>query len=434
MKKNLLFILILIILPIVSAIEFDIKTEFDQQETLMARVSGNFLEPITKENIFFYKGHVQSPTNYDVIKIEDEFYIYAQLSGKSPSNYSIVLENIKYTKLGQVSEEDITQEFIIINKTTDFSIKPGFIITNKDFFIEVTNWQDSEIEISINLNGEGSTNEGFFASLFESSGNSEDKVSVKSGQTEKINFELKNITQAGLKTITLSTDNTEYEIPIYVYTNQTLQKQKNYRFQPKTSLRINMATKNNKNKTIYLYNTGEETLENISISASNSLEQYVSLSLEEIDELESNESVKIELTITSGENEETIAGQIKAKTGDGLYAYLPIILNFVKDYVPKSEDDEEIEDPANASKTCAEMDGIICTGNQECDEEEKYTRDGKCCLGICKEKSKPSSTGKFIGWLIVIVIIITLIWFFKSKYRGTKRKIDLFEIAKGKKH
>ncbi len=427
MKKSLIFILILFLFPIISAIEFDIKTEFDQQETLIAKVSGNFLEPITKDNIVFYRGHVRIPIDYGVVEIQEEFYIYAQLSGKTPNNYSIALEDITYTVLGRQSQENIIKNFSITNNTADFSVNPGAIFTEEDFSIEVENWQDSEIEISINIDGEES-GEGFFASLLGST-SAENSTIVKSGQKETINFKLKNITQPRSKTIKLSTDNLEYEIPVYVYSAQTPEEQESYQFEPDADLEINMATNTNRTKKIYLFNTGDEILEDISISLSESLEQYVSLSIDEIEKVDPNEPVEINLEIIAGEEAGIITGEIKAKTSKDLYIYLPVTLNLVKDYVLTEEDKKETINP---SKNCSELNGTICEQNQECDVPEQYARDNKCCTGTCKDKEKPGPWGKIIGWLIVIAIIAGAIWFFKAKYRKASSPIDLFEVAKGK--
>ena len=60
-----------------------------------------------------------------------------------------------------------------------------------------------------------------------------------------------------------------------------------------------------------------------------------------------------------------------------------------------------------------------------------YVTDGKCCLGNCI-KVKKSQTGKIIGWLIIIVIVIFLIWF-KIKYKTTKNKFSLINFFKKKK-
>jgi len=148
MKKFITLFLILSLLPIISAVEFDMKTEFSMGETLIAKVSGNFLEPVLKEDIFFYRGHVKIPMQFDVAKIHDNFYIYAQLLDKYPANYSIVIKNAMYMEAGKINEQDIVKNFSIINSTADFSINPGFIITQQDFFIKVQNLQDSKITIN----------------------------------------------------------------------------------------------------------------------------------------------------------------------------------------------------------------------------------------------------------------------------------------------
>ena len=150
-KKGVIILILLLVVPLISAVEFDMKTNFSQGETLMAKVSGNFLESITNENIFLYRGHVRVSINPYVAKINNDFYIYAQLLGKAPNNYSIVIENAKYMEGNQVNEEDIVKNFSITEDTADFSIEPGFIVTDSDFFIKVQNLQDNKITIQIKI-------------------------------------------------------------------------------------------------------------------------------------------------------------------------------------------------------------------------------------------------------------------------------------------
>ena len=91
----------------ISAVEFDMKDEFSQGETLMAKVSGNFLLPLQKSNVFFYREHVRVPVEYGVRKIDEDYYIYGVLVGKEPHNYSIALEGVRYMRGGEMSEEEI---------------------------------------------------------------------------------------------------------------------------------------------------------------------------------------------------------------------------------------------------------------------------------------------------------------------------------------
>ena len=102
-------------------------------------------------------------------------------------------------------------------------------------------------------------------------------------------------------------------------------------------------------------------------------------------------------------------------------------MNFLKDYTPLDDDDE-----IPITKTCSELDGTICGEDEECDEDTINVKDGNCCFGACK-KIEESSIGKIIGWVIFIVVAGFLIWFFKKKYKGAKKPVDLLKIAKGKK-
>jgi len=135
MKRSVIILLILF-LPVLSAVSMEMKTEFDQGETFMAKVSANFFEPITKEDISFYREHVRQPMSAYVVKINNDFYIYAQLFGKPQNNYSITIENVQYIEGGLNIKEDLTKNFSITNNKADFSIEPGLVYTNEAFLLK----------------------------------------------------------------------------------------------------------------------------------------------------------------------------------------------------------------------------------------------------------------------------------------------------------
>lgn len=426
MKKSAIFVLILLLLPVISAVEFNMKTNLSQGETLMAKVSGYFLEPILKEDIFLYRRHLRSSMNRYVVKINDEFYIYAQLLEKIPDNYSIIIKNSRYMKGSQISEEEIVKNFSMTESIADFSIDPGFIVTKDDFFIEVQNLQDYKIDIDIK-----NIPEEYF--IYQ-----ESSINLRSGEIKKINFELKNITQPVSEIIELSTENLKYEIPVYIFAEEIEiepeEKQRDFKFEP-LELKISLSTNLNATRVIYLYNIGEETLEDILLSISESLQPYLSLSIDEIEELEESSNIKIELYLFS-EEEKTVEGQIEANVSENLSVQATIFLNFSEEYVPLDEENETVplddEDEVYITKTCSEWNGIICGTDEECEGTIEQTKDDNCCLGTCK-KIKKSSTGKIIGWSMLVLIILFLIWFFKKKYKGAKKPFDLLKIAKGKK-
>jgi len=338
MKKTiLLFISLLLILPIISAVEIDMKSEFSQGETLMAKISGNFLEQVKKENIFFYREHVRIPLEYDMAKIDDKYYVYAQLGDKGPNNYSLRIENTRYMQGVNMVEEDIIKNFVITDDLADFKVNPGFIIADEPFTIEVQNLRDFKIEIEINEN-KTSTGGGLFESLFGGLQGSEGDIELFSGEIRNLEFDLGNETSFSF--IELKTENITYEIPVYVFV---------------------------------------------------------------IEKTETEESEPEEETTTE-EDEET---------------------------TPDSEEEED-EIKVASTKTCAEENGTICKDNEKCNATIIQARDATCCLDTCKEIKK-DNTGKILGWSMVIIIVVFVIWFFKVKYKGAKKEINLLKIARGEK-
>lgn len=419
MKKLILLLVFLFLsLQIVSAVGFEMKEEFSQGETLLAKISGNFLQPVLKENVNFYRGHVKIPIIYDIAKINNEYFLYAQLLGKGTGNYSVIIENARYMKGAETSQEDIVKNFTITNETADFTVNPGFIIATESFFIEVQNLQDNEITVEAKTKSEEGSN--LFDILFGDEKTTGQSVNLISGQTQKIYFDLNDLNSSVVEFVEVKTENTLYEVPVYIIVNETQKNETSYFKFRESSLDVPLSTEFTAARTIKLENRGEKTIENITISLSNQLKPYVNLSKKTISRLEKNESVEIDLTFSADEEEKTIDGRLTAKSGE-IYAYLPISLTFVKNFIPK---ENAIDNETNyaTSKTCAQLNGTICKSNEECEGQSDYARDANCCRTTCVEVKK-SSSGKLIGWLIVVVIIIFVVWFFKSKYKGASRKV-----------
>ena len=410
MKRLFVILLFLFLFPVLSAVKIDMKTDFNQGETLMVRISGNFFEAISEEDISFFRGHVKTSIVPFVTKIDNDFYIYAQLFGKEPNNYSIVIEDARYFKFSKIIEKDIVKNFSINENFADFSVDKGFIITNEDFSLNIKNLIDDKITINIEVS-DSPTDEIY---------PKENLVILNVGETKKINFEVENNVISSLNIIKLSTGNLEYQIPVYLFSTEkkifsTLDKEnkgkKGLTFE-QSVIKLEMATDSEAEGVIYLKNTGDALLENISLILSDSLIPYVSLSLYEIDELDENSSKKIYVYFSSDEEGMEIEGQITA-ISEELFAYSSVFLNFLPDYIPL----EGEENKTKVFQSCSDFGGIICTENQECSGESNYATDGICCLGTCNEIQK-SSTGKIIGWVIIFLIIIFSIIFYFKKYKG----------------
>src|SRR5271157_5060039 len=98
MKKSfiLLSFLVLLLLPIISALQINMNTNLSQGQTLIAQVTGNFLGPIQIQNVLLYNGHVRVSFIPYINDINNTYYIYGQLGQQIPGNYSLNLTGVSY--------------------------------------------------------------------------------------------------------------------------------------------------------------------------------------------------------------------------------------------------------------------------------------------------------------------------------------------------
>src|SRR3989338_2579284 len=148
-KPFFILLSFLLLAPLISSADIIIKDSFDQGETFMAKTSGSFFSSVSEENVFFYKGHVKTSVVHGVEKIGSDFYIYGQLSGKSPGNYSVAIENAKYYNGSRIETMNLEKNFTISDGTADFSIDKAAIATNQSFSINVKNLKDNQVNVRI---------------------------------------------------------------------------------------------------------------------------------------------------------------------------------------------------------------------------------------------------------------------------------------------
>ncbi|MFH1586160.1 MAG: hypothetical protein ABIB79_05315 [archaeon] len=408
MKSSVVVVLFILLISCASAVQIVMDLEFDQGETLMAKVSGNFLDQITQDNIAFYRGHVRISLDSGIAKIDDEFYIYALLGDKPENDYSMKIEGVRYMEGSQVSEEDIVADFSISNQTASFSVDPGAVYTHDDFSLKVQNLQNSQIEIDVTTGTEPEEN----------------PIFLKSGEIKEIKFKVENVVRPFSETIGLSSGGGSYDIPIYIYMNESGSVKEGELEFDQGELRISMATDSETTRIIYIENNDKGSVEDIELSVSDSLKDYVTLSVDEINELDKGESKKIELKIESSDEEGSVEGQVIAKSENESSAVL-IYLTFIKDYVPPVNGGESSSSGGSSTtKTCAEEGGQFCESGYKCDGDIISAVDGSCCLGTCEEDT---GYGQLIGWGIIIVIVLFLVWFYLKKYKGAKREVSLFK-------
>ncbi|MBI2056915.1 hypothetical protein HYT91_01540, partial [Candidatus Pacearchaeota archaeon] len=327
--------------------------------------------------------------------------------------------------------------FTILSEFAEFSTTPGIQIlenSGNPFYLEIQNLKDNQIIISVDKTPsiEQEKQGGFFESLFGSNkdASAEAQFIFKTNEKKQIELKFENLTEIGLKTIKLSSENFTQNIFVYVLSaEEKLETEKIY-FEQKF-FNISMAVNSETERILYLKNSGAKDFDNVTIILDDSLKKYVSVSPDFFEFFESNETQKIILNISSKADSETISGAIKAETSDNAFAYADISLEILEGFVPENGVANQSELPI-ITKMCEELNGSFCAKSQKCSGEQVTAQNGICCLAKCGEKKK-SSAGKIIGWGIVIILVVLYVWFYLSKYKKTKSKVNLLEIAEGKK-
>jgi hypothetical protein len=384
MKRTILFLFFLgFFLSLTSAATIEMNSEFDQGSLLLAKISGNFIDYPSIENILLFEKDTLNrvPVQATLLKLENDYYFSTNLPQES-KNYSLFIKKIKYHNGTEISEEDLRKDFTINPSLADFYVTSGVIKTSESFSINFQNLKNERKDISTK-----------FLEI-------ERIVSLSAGESKSITFEIENISISGINYLSLETEDTKYQIPVFILQKEPKREEplkKSFEFIP-LSINATFSTNSSGVRIIYLNNTGEFILENISFRVSHSLKEIVSLSIKNLSELEKSSMVRIEMNFLNQTEEGYFEGQISAKEGDD-YSYLPINVEFRKDYVPS--EDEKI-DP---------LDG---TGYYTPPQPTQKDIEGG------------SSLGKTIGWIIVILVVLVAGWFFLKKYKVAKGKSPKF--------
>jgi len=429
MKKALIILIAITLLTlsyVSAAISFDMKDTFNQEEILTAKLSGDFINPPLKDNIFFYRGHVRVGVAPYIAKIGDSYYLYAALAGKTPGNYSIVIEDVEYKMASKTIEEDLVKNFTITEAYAPFIIDKGFVVTKNDFYIEVENLKSSNLEIILNLktiSGE----EGGISSYEE---DEEYEITLTPG-TKRIDFKLDLIKQPSIKLIELIVDDFNYTIPVSIFVDEFSEQSQFFAFKIEPSeMDLTMPTSGEaKKKLVYIYNTGTGTLTDIKLRLSESLKPYVTISESSFGRILPDSNANLNMTIAPG-GEKSIAGELFVDTAQNLAGSMPIVIIFEQDY--QGEDIPEFSTPDK----CSDIGGKVCLEDEECSDNTEiiYAKDGVCCkTGKCIGAPSGSFL-KILAWLIILALIAGAAWFFLKKYKNIKNPIDLLKIARGKKN
>lgn len=403
---SLIFSLFLFLsLSLVSAVQINMNSNFSQGETLIAQVSGNFINGLQQQNVLLYNGHVRVSFIPYIQEFGSQYYIYGQLAGKPAGNYSLVLTGISYLQAGQVNNSDVTQNFTITNSSADFSVNPGFVETENNFSVSIENLAANSISVS------------YF--LENSLQNQSSIIQLNSGQTNSVSFSVNSSGQDQLLYAVLETNNTEYEIPVYVPATQS--QSFGIKIQP-SAVNVPITVNSGTTGYIYVYNLGQ-SLTNVSLSESPTLLNYVLIPNGTLI-IQGNSSIQIQVNITSGNETGVVKGQVTASSPNSTSS-MSIVLNISDSYIPPSSNS------FSPFQTCSELQGQLCSANQTCSGQTQAAEDGLCCIGTCQQQG--NSSGTILIWVIVAIVILLIVLLLIKRYRKAKRPLNLLSIAQNRK-
>lgn len=372
-----LFFLLILVLPSVFAVSIDLNKTYFPRQTLITKISGNFLENIKSENIFFYSGRDKISMEYEIAKIEDSFYLYSILPNKE-RNYTLIIKDAHYFEAGQDIKQDLEFNFTVSGRVADFTIKPGFIVSSKDFSITLESNFDT---ISINL-----TYVNFTAAEEVRGGFSKD-VFIPIAAHEKVAF------------LEIKSQNLTYKVPIKSMAQAITRKHISF---SKPFSNVTLFRGSPYNVQLSLINDGQEEIRNISLSASKTM----TLAPPNIPSIKPGEYAVVNISLLP-EEDETIVISASAEAAS---ANTTIQINVHKIEV-ENLTTEEIR-----QYSCSELGGKPCGENQVCGGEEIRTLDtSKCCRGQCKSKSSSFKTFIIILLIVGIGVIGYYIWKTKGK-------------------
>lgn len=377
----------------------EMKESYAQKETMLIKITGNFITPPTIENIYFLDVNVRVPLLFDIAKIQDSYFIYA-ISPERPGNYTLRIKDTAYLQGTQTIKEDLKRTFAVQNQSASFNIYPGFLITTGESQVTLENFLPQALPVS-------------FSSPFLQS----QQEILSSESIKRITLSFFPERNTSFTTLQISGGQQIYELPVIFLQPEEKQETKGLRWSS-PEFRVIARKNTQETRTIYVYNVGQAPFSNISLALSQELEPYITFSPSFISELPEGSGRKIEL-IVQAKNEGTIEGELLAETESEAFI-LPIILYIVSNQTYQNitqgrNNTLPIEDQPLA---CQEKNGVFCNTTQECIGNVEYVLEGACCLGYCQQQTQPTPLSKrFLGIVLVLIGLLTVGWFFWKQRR-----------------
>ncbi len=375
--KKILFLLILLFLPLASSISTTMLPSYQRSETMIIEIQGNILEPIERTDIVFKRAHIAIAVDYDIRRILDKYYLYAQVPSTS-NNYTLFINNVATTVNGQNQLVNFNQTFEVTSNLTDYSINPGFIVTNEDFSILI----DSNLDSPQNIN---------------SNFPEETAITINPG-TNNINFDI-NSKPSGFYIANIG----KYQVPVFITSSEPSEEPISLTVYPKI-LRETLKVNSPKSYSVSIRNNGQQAVEGIYFVYD---DKVFSLSNSSIN-IGANETVNISISLinTNKNISEIILISKEAEAIENISFQISFTL-----------DDNQITNSSNPEYYCSELGGRFCSAVEVCSGQNVRTLDGSCCVGTCNVAEESSNSWIFYIFIGIVLVVIAFIF---MKYRKTR--------------
>ena len=405
MKKGVqlsaLFIITLLSITSVLAVDITLsKEDYQPEELFQAEITGNFIS-LNKDNLFIYledKVH-PAPIIKGITRQDNIYYFYAILP-KQPGNYSLRIQDTGYIDRGKIISTPVSKKFVInFKNTSDLYINPGFIIPKEDFSIDVKSlYKNPTITATFEATGESKT------------------IELLEGEKTELKFSLPELPPQKL-ILTIG----NYNIPIFLVKKFDQPIFKKLEFLP-FKLEGKVLENEVYSFNVLLKNNGNQEITNITLSSNLDL----TLNPEKINLIKPNNSILLNITINVPEVEgDFYEGNIDAEF-EGNKMNLPINLE-----ITKNEEEVFIEETIGSSESlnCGFI-GAICSEKEICDADSIGSLDGPCCTGECVVEKK-GGISTWIG-ILIFIIIIGIVGYFIYRIRKKKNIKTPEELLKEK--
>ena len=380
------FLFFMFVLQNSMAISSDMQQNYLSAQTVVTKLSGNILQPISASQVEIKRNNVRVAWDYDIKKLGNDYYLwFITQNVQNETNYTLYIHNITTTYLGNEESVDFNQSFSVEPQLSDYYIKPGFIFTMDDFNVQVILNNDQPENINVNFP-------------------SDTTYTIQPG-INNIPFSIKDASYGtGLYMIQIG----QYEFPSYLIVNGSTIKKVNYvSVQPGYIQSDRLISDNNIYYQVQINNIGSNNISNLYLQYDSNL---FSVNPSNNITLAPGQSQIYQITLNTPSRSDINDTFYFISSDNNISMSMPFSVNFfenasdINQTIPKNVSGNE-----TALYSCSELLGQICSSDQVCSGSSVTSTDGICCMGVCSSStSNTSSSGSYswLGYLIAAIVII----------------------------